>query len=76
MKRYITDEKGRRTAVVLSIEEYEALLEAVEDAEDARSVDKMREAIARGEVEMIPYHQARKEWAEDTQEVSPGSLQE
>lgn len=65
MERYITDEQGRRTAVVLSIEEFEALLEAAEDAEDARAVDELREAIARGEEEMIPYEQARKDWASD-----------
>lgn len=46
MERYITDTEGRRTAVVLDIEEYEALVEAAEDAEDARAVDGVREAIA------------------------------
>jgi uncharacterized membrane protein YkoI len=61
MERYITDTEGRRTAVVLDIEEYEALVEAAEDAEDAHAVDELREAIARGEEEMIPYHEAREE---------------
>ncbi len=61
MERYITDEQGRRTAVVLSMEEFEALLEAAEDADDARAVDELREAVARGEEEMIPYEQARRE---------------
>ena len=61
MERYITHTEGRRTAVVLDIEEYEALLEAAEDAEDARAVDEVRGAIARGEEEMIPYRQAREE---------------
>lgn len=30
-KRYLTDEKGRKTAVVLPIREYEELLEDLED---------------------------------------------
>ena len=29
--RYITDETGKRQSVILSIEEYERLLEALED---------------------------------------------
>ncbi len=33
---YVTDERGRRTRVILTIEEYERLVEAAEDAEDAR----------------------------------------
>jgi hypothetical protein len=42
-ERYITDEQGRRTAVVLDIEEYEALVKAAEEAEDQRIHD---EAVA------------------------------
>ena len=30
-KRYLTDEKGRKTAVILPIKEYEELLEDLED---------------------------------------------
>lgn len=51
MERYSTDTEGRRNAVVLDIEEYEALVEAGEDAIDARTVDEVREALARGETE-------------------------
>ncbi len=29
--RYITDEQGRKMSVVLSVEEYESLLEEIED---------------------------------------------
>lgn len=57
MERYITDSEGRRTAIVLDIEEYEALVEA---AEDAHVVDGLRKSIARGQEEMIPYHEARE----------------
>jgi len=36
MQRYITDESGVRTAVILSVEEYETLVQIAEDAEDER----------------------------------------
>ncbi len=62
VERYITDESGERTAVVLPIEEYEALLRAAEDAEDRRAIDEVRDAVARGEEEMVPYREAREEW--------------
>jgi hypothetical protein len=67
MERYITDINGHRTAVVLDIEEYKTLVEAAEDADDARFVDKVREAISHGEDEMIPYHQAREEMRRNRQ---------
>ncbi len=59
--RYIVDENGKRVSVVLPIEAYERLIEALEDLEDARAVDEVRAAIARGEDEFVPYEQARKE---------------
>ena len=34
MERYLTDEEGHRTAVVLPIAEYEALVEAQEELDD------------------------------------------
>lgn len=42
-ERYITDAAGGRTAVVLGVEEHEALLRAAEDASDERIHD---EAVA------------------------------
>ncbi len=62
MERFITDADGERTAVVLSIQEFETLVRAAEDAGDSRAVDEARAAIARGEDEMIDYRQAREEW--------------
>ena len=61
--RYVVDENGKRVSVILPIEEYERLIEALEDVDDARAVDEVRAAIARGEDEFIPYEQARKELA-------------
>lgn len=52
---YVTDERGRRTRVILEIEEYERLIEAAEDAEDAREHERVMAAIKRGETERIPF---------------------
>jgi PHD/YefM family antitoxin component YafN of YafNO toxin-antitoxin module len=41
-RQFIVDEKDRRVAVVLPIEEYERLLEAAEDLEDIRAADEAR----------------------------------
>jgi hypothetical protein len=38
--RYITDETGRRTAVILDVEEYERLLEVEEELESIRRFDE------------------------------------
>jgi PHD/YefM family antitoxin component YafN of YafNO toxin-antitoxin module len=55
-KQFLVDEKGRRTAVVLPIEEYERLLEAEEDLADLRAAD---EARAEGG-EPIPWEQVKE----------------
>ena len=61
--RYVVDENGKRVSVILPIEEYERLIEELEELEDARAADEVRAAVARGEDEFIPYEQARKESA-------------
>jgi PHD/YefM family antitoxin component YafN of YafNO toxin-antitoxin module len=38
-KQFLVDEKGRRTAVVLPIEDYEELIEAIEQREDIRRLE-------------------------------------
>ena len=52
---YVTDERGRRTRVILEIEEYERLVEAAEDAEDTREHERIMAAIRNGETERIPF---------------------
>lgn len=52
---YVTDESGRRTRVILKIEEYERLVEAAEDAEDVREHERVMAAIRSGEEERIPF---------------------
>jgi hypothetical protein len=38
--QYVTDANGRRTAVIVSIEEYEALTESYETPEDEAELDR------------------------------------
>jgi PHD/YefM family antitoxin component YafN of YafNO toxin-antitoxin module len=52
--QFLINEKGEKTAVVISIEEYEKILEELEDLEDIRAFD---EAKTSGEVP-IPLEQA------------------
>jgi hypothetical protein len=40
--QYLVDEKGQRTAVVLPIEEYEELVEALEQLDDVRHLEKAK----------------------------------
>ena len=56
-EKYITDENGNRIAVVLELEEYHKLLEALEELEAIRAYDK---AIA-AEDEEISFEQAISE---------------
>jgi hypothetical protein len=67
--QYITDENGRRVSVVLPIEEYERLIEALEDADDVRLYDEAKAELARGEDEAIPWEQAKKEIEEERAEL-------
>ena len=55
--QFLTNEKGERIAVVISIEEYEELIEKLEDAEDILAIE---EAKASGEVP-IPLEEALAE---------------
>ncbi len=52
--QFLTNEKGEKVAVVIGIEEYEKILEELEDLEDIRAYDQ---AIAAGETP-IPFEQA------------------
>ena len=40
--QYITDKKGRKTAVILKIKEYQKILEELEDAEDITLYDEAK----------------------------------
>jgi hypothetical protein len=56
--RYIVDENGKRVSVILPIEEYERLLEELEEMDDIRAYDEAKAALERGEDEVIPLDQA------------------
>jgi PHD/YefM family antitoxin component YafN of YafNO toxin-antitoxin module len=59
--RYIVDENGKRVSVILSVEEYERLIEALEDLEDVRLYDDAKAALERGESEVVPLEQTMRE---------------
>ena len=61
MRQFLINDKGERTAVMLPIEEYEEIMERLEDAEALREADEALAAIERGEDEVIPLQQALKE---------------
>ena len=54
---YVVNDRGEQTAVVLTVEEYRRLLEALEDRLDAEDLDE----AASTETEFVPYDQARKQ---------------
>lgn len=56
-RQFVVNERGEKVAVVISIEEYEKILEELEDLEDIRACD---EAKALGETP-IPLEQALAE---------------
>ena len=41
-EKYLIDERGRKTAVVLPVREYRRLMERLEDLEDALELDEAR----------------------------------
>jgi PHD/YefM family antitoxin component YafN of YafNO toxin-antitoxin module len=61
MREYIVNEGGKRTRVILDVEEYERLLEAAEELEDIAAYDEAKAAIEREGDEAIPLEQAMRE---------------
>ncbi len=57
--RYVVDENGKKVGVILPVEEYERMVEELEDLEDARTADEVRASIARGEDEFVPWEEVR-----------------
>lgn len=60
MRGFIVDEAGNRRAVILDIEEYERLIEAVEDAEDSRIAQEELRKLEAGETERIPWEESKR----------------
>lgn len=57
--RYVTDEAGRRVEVIMSVEEYERLIEAAEELEEIALYDEARRRMDRGEAEFVPWEEVR-----------------
>ena len=53
-KRYVVDEKGNRTAVLLDMEDYQKLLDELEELESIRAYDTAKASRD----ETIPFEQA------------------
>ena len=65
MKQFIVNEKGEKTAVVLPIEEYEKILEVLEDVQALEEADEALEALRRGEEDPLPLEEAIQEIEEE-----------
>ncbi len=59
--RYVTDEAGRRVEVIMSVEEYERLVEAVEELEDIRIHDDALAEMKRTGARLRPLEEALAE---------------
>ena len=71
--RYIVDENGERTGVIVSVEEYRRLTEGLEELEDAivtRAYDRAEFEL--GEDESISWKQASRDRSKAGQARGPG----
>jgi PHD/YefM family antitoxin component YafN of YafNO toxin-antitoxin module len=59
--RYVVDENGKRVAVLLEIEEYERMIEEIDELEDILAYKEAKAALENGEDESIPLEQAMRE---------------
>ncbi|PSQ53740.1 MAG: hypothetical protein BRD28_03550 [Bacteroidetes bacterium QH_10_64_37] len=65
--RYLTDEQGNRTAVVLDIEDYETVLDELEELEAIRAYDEAKASDS----ERITFEQAVQELEKEREEQRP-----
>ena len=74
MRQFLTNENGERTAVVLPLDEYGELLELAEDAKALEEADEAIAAIERGEDELVPWEQIKRERRKrrEESEAKPG----
>ncbi len=59
--QYLVDEQGKRVSVVLPVEEYERMLEELEELDDIRLYDEAKAELERGEDELIPWEEVREQ---------------
>ena len=56
-EKFITDEKGKKVSVIISIKEYKELIEKVEEFEEIKLFDKLKSE----DEELIPFDKAIEE---------------
>lgn len=61
---YLVNEKGERTRVLLSVEEYEELVEAREELADIAAHDEAVAELESGEDERIPWEESKRRRSE------------
>ena len=59
--RYVVDENGKPVSVILPVEEYERMVEELEELEDILAYREAKAALEGGEDEAIPLEQAMRE---------------
>jgi hypothetical protein len=57
--QYIVDEEGDRQSVVLSVEDYERLLDAAEELADITALNEDKALMDSGEAESVPWEKVR-----------------
>ena len=58
--QFLTDEKGKRTAVVMPIEKYNKLMEYLEDLEDVRLYDEAKKDDDGSRISLEDYIKSRE----------------
>jgi predicted DNA-binding protein len=59
--KYVSNSKGKQTNVILSMKEFNELMEAYEDLEDIKSCEEAKRRIASGGSEIISFEQMKEE---------------
>lgn len=57
--RYVVDENGKRVSVILPMEEYERLIEELENLEDVRAYDEAKAEIEPEGSKAVPWEKVR-----------------
>jgi PHD/YefM family antitoxin component YafN of YafNO toxin-antitoxin module len=66
--RYIVDANGKRVSVILPVEEYERLIEALEELEDIRAYDEAKAELEHGEDKLVPWEKVKREIGSEYEE--------
>jgi PHD/YefM family antitoxin component YafN of YafNO toxin-antitoxin module len=66
--RYIVDENGKRVSVILPIEEYERMIEALEELEDIRAYYEAKAELEHGEDTLVPWEKVKREIGSEYEE--------